>query len=138
MTITKPVEILGAGGRILLGEFRLWDQAPENPDLVRIDLHFAAEVLTALGDSYFEALVEIRLLLESRGLRPRSFGASKTVYPSPLALSMGNGERGYQLELRRPARLKDLVSIFDSDPAVHPVSIEEQRAFYQQWLESFG
>jgi hypothetical protein len=50
--------------------------------------------------------------------------------------SMGSGEQAYRLKLGFPAKIEDLVSIFDCDPKVNPVSVKEQLEFYDKWLKS--
>jgi hypothetical protein len=50
--------------------------------------------------------------------------------------SMGCAEHAYRLKLGRQAKLEDLVEIFATDPEITPVSVEEQRQFYGEWLES--
>lgn len=134
---SKVVEIVSSDGRRTPGEFRLWEESPEDTDKVLLELRFGDRVLTVNRESgFFDALCAVRKTLELEGLRPLCFGASKDVYPSPMIRSMGSGERAYRLTLGRPARTEDLVSVFDADLSVVPVSVEEQEAFYRKWLES--
>src|SRR5258708_5303425 len=101
--MNRPVDIVSSDGQSVAGEFSLWEESPEDPDLVRLELHFAGEVLTAVAGTFFDALTDIRRLLEGRGLRPRCFGASRDVYPSPMIRSMGSGEKAYRLKVGCPA-----------------------------------
>lgn len=134
---SKPVEIVFSDGRIVSGEFTLWEEAPdENPDQVRLDLHFAGETVTAVADTFFDALVDIRKVLEGRGLRPKCFGACQDVYPSPMIRSMGSGEKAYRLKLCCQAKTEDLIPIFAFDPEIIPASVGEQEEFYRKWLKS--
>lgn len=134
--INKQIDIVSRDAQIIDGEFVLWEETPESQDQVRLDLHIADEIITAVADTFFDALVEIRKGLESRGLRPRCFGASRDVYPSPMIRSMGNGEQAYRLKLGCQAKMEDLVPIFASSPEIAPASVEEQEEFYHKWLKS--
>jgi hypothetical protein len=49
-----------------------------------------------------------------------------------MACSMGSGELAYQLTLGQPARRQDLVSVFDADGTVVPVSADVQTAFHEK------
>lgn len=133
---TKPVEIVSSDGRSISGEFTLWEEAPDNPDQVRLDLHFAGEAVTAVADTFFDALADIRKVLEGRELRPKCFGACRDVYPSPMIRSMGGGEQAYRLKPGCQAKMEDLIPIFASEPEINPVSVEEQEEFYRKWLKS--
>jgi hypothetical protein len=133
---TKQIEIVSRDGLTISGEFTLWEEAPENPDQVRLDLHFAGEAVTAVADTFFEALTDIRKALEGRELRPKCFGACRDVYPSPMIRSMGSGEQAYRLKLSCQAKMEDLIPIFASNPEITPVSVEEQEEFYRKWLRS--
>ncbi len=134
--IKKHVDVVSSDGRIINGEFALWEESPENQDQVRLDLHIANEVITAVADTFFDALADLRRRLEDRGLRPKCFGACRDVYPSPMIRSMGSGEQAYRLKLGCQAKMEDLVPIFDSDPEITPASVEEQEEFYNKWLKS--
>jgi hypothetical protein len=133
---TKPVEIVSSDGRSIFGEFTLWEEAPDNPDQARLDLHFAGEAVITVADTFFDALADIRKVLERRGLRPKCFGACRDVYPSPMIRSMGSGEQAYRLKQGCQAKMEDLIPIFGSDPKINPVSVEEQEEFYRKWLKS--
>jgi hypothetical protein len=136
MTENKHVDIISNNGRIINGEFALWEEAPENQDQVRLDLHIANEVITAVADTFFDALADIRRRLADRGLRPKCFGACRDVYPSPMIRSMGSGQKAYRLRLGSQAKMEDLVQIFDTDPEITPASVDEQEEFYGKWLKS--
>jgi hypothetical protein len=136
VTVNKPVDIVTSDGKIVAGEFTLWEEAPDDPDHVRVDLRFADEGVTAVADTFFDALAEIRKVIENKGLRPRCFGASRDVYPSPMIRSMGSGDKAYRLRLGCPAKTEDLVPIFASDPEIIVTSVEGQEEFYQKWPKS--
>ena len=130
------IDLVSRDGHIESGEFILWDEDPDNPDQVRLDLRFAGERIIASADTFFDALAEMRRTLERQGFRPKCLGATKNFYPSPMIRSMGGGEKAYRLRLGCPAKTEDLVSIFDSDRNTDPVSVEEQEEFYRIWLKS--
>jgi hypothetical protein len=114
-----------------------WDEAPEDPDQVKLLLTYETTRLEGCSEEgYFRALCKIRLQLEARGALIVCNGASKNVYPSPMIEAMGCGERAYQLSMGKPALTVDLVSIFDSAPGMVPSTVEEQQKFYNAWLES--
>jgi hypothetical protein len=46
------------------------------------------------------------------------------------------GLKAYRLHLGQQAKNADLVEIFAVGSDVEPVSVEEQRAFFENWLES--
>lgn len=84
----------------------------------------------------FYALCELREKLAEQGLAPCCYGAAENVYPSGMSISMGGGRKAYQLTIGKPARMEDLVDIFESELGLVPVSIEQQRAFFDRWLET--
>ncbi len=49
---------------------------------------------------------------------------------------MGSGLQLYRLKLGEPAKTDHVVSIFASGPDVEPVTVAEQRDFFDQWLVS--
>jgi hypothetical protein len=133
----KPITIWAPDGSTILGEFVLWDESSENLGAVRLELSFNERRIVADSDvGYFDALCKIRTVIEPEGYRLCCFGASKGVYPSGMSRSMGTGDKAYRLEMGKPALAKDLVSIFDTDVSVVPVGSEEQRVFFNMWVES--
>jgi hypothetical protein len=135
-TYTKTVLLSMVTGSTVAGRFEVWEEDPEDEDLVRLSLQFKGHEITRSSDNLFFALNEIRLALQSLGAIPHCYGASKEVYASPMILSMGAGENAYKLRLGIPAKTEDLVNIFDSGPGMTPVDVEEQEQFYALWLQS--
>jgi hypothetical protein len=86
--------------------------------------------------NYFGAFCVVRDELERLGLRPWCYGASRNCYPSRMALDMGDGRLVYKMQPRVPA--SETVSIFDVGDDVDPVTTSEQRAFYNEWLDSLN
>lgn len=110
----------------------------DHSDPTVLILRFAGKEITACEDDLFEAFCTIRKQLESAGLQPLCYGASRDVFPSRMSRDMGEGLKAYRLRAGNPARTKDLVSIFDSGPDIDPASVAEQETYYAQWLKSLG
>ena len=116
----------------------MFDEAPDNPGLVKLTLHFNGQEISSVDDDYFSAMCAIRRVLEQEGALPCCYGASKNVYPSGMSRDMGAGVYAYKLTLGSPAKQADLVSIFDTGPDVVPATVAEQEDFFKRWSQSFG
>jgi hypothetical protein len=79
--------------------------------------------------NYFLAFSNVRECLEEEGLKPVCYGASLNVWPSGMAVSMGQGLKAYRTTIGKRAELSDLVDIFTADPDVIPATVAEQREF---------
>jgi hypothetical protein len=135
----QAVQVLLPDGGRVMGEFRIWEEAPEDQDAVRLELRLDDRELAATTeDGFFEALAALRKQLEPEGFRLECYGCSRRVYPSAMARSMGYGEKAYRLEIGRPAKSADLVSIFDTGPEVEPATLADQAQYYRDWLGSLG
>ncbi|WP_146115696.1 MULTISPECIES: hypothetical protein [Pirellulaceae] len=86
--------------------------------------------------NYFDALCQIREQLELLGWRPRCYGACEDVYPSNMCRDMGQGMVAYRNEIGRPAAQEHLVETFATSSEIEPASVEQQRVFFQRWLQS--
>lgn len=128
------VNLVDTLGRTLKGEFLL----SEEDCPCRLVLRGADWEMEAEDDDYFGALCQIRERVKVDGLVPHCYGASKNVYPSAMSRSMGGAIKAYRFRLGQPAKISDLVCIFDSGPDVEPVSVAQQEAFYKEWLASLG
>lgn len=134
---SKPIDVISNKGQIGAGTLVMWECiSKEEEDQVCLDLAFADQTVSATAETFFEALTEIRKSLEAMELMPICLGARKDVYPSPMILQMGDGDKAYRLKMGRPALMEHLVSIFDSDPDRSPSSIAEQDSYYREWLKS--
>lgn len=89
--------------------------------------------ISAEGENFFYALIELRKELELQDIKLLCKGCSRDVYPSPMILSMGDAEKAYKLTMGKHALKKDLVSIFEPCELDEYASIEEQYAYYEQW-----
>jgi hypothetical protein len=106
----------------------------------------ACRILLSLPDrdiechdrDYFEAFCRIRERLETVGIKPLCYGASRNVFPSGMGRDMGLGLRAYQLKLGCQPTMVDLVNIFERGPDVEPVTVEIQEEFFRTWVESIA
>lgn len=117
-----------------------------------INLHFFGEVIEDVvflrvygqgfeeiniqGSDFFECLLEVRKVLEKQGLFILCKGAMINVSSSRMSKQMGRGIKAYVLEIGKQASFKNLINIFDPAKETEVGSINEQRSFYQRWLES--
>jgi hypothetical protein len=97
---------------------------------------FRGQRIEATAADFFDALCLLREQLAQHGLKPMCWGANRDVYPSGMARDMAQGMSAYRLKIGRQVRLTDLVNIFESGPAVDPVTVAEQRAFFERWEKS--
>jgi len=117
-----------------LAAVRVYDESED----CRIDLAFAGKSFDATAEDFFESFCRIREQLEAIGLKPNCYAADLQSYPSGMSRSMGGGLKLYRLTLGSPARTADLVHMFDSDENVVPGTVDEQRRFFDAWLDSLG
>jgi hypothetical protein len=104
----------------------------------RLTLATGGLVLEATGPDYFEAFCRVREELERHDLRPHCYGASRNVYPSAMGRDMGSGLTAYRFSLGRAARPEDLVFIFETGDDVVPVTVQEQREYFEAWWVSLS
>lgn len=123
-------------GEIISAKFLIWEEAPEDPELVKVSLQFNSREITITDHDYFSALCSIRRVLELEGGLLHCYGASRNVYPSPMSRDMGGGIKAFKLHLGLQAKLSDLVSIFDSGADMSPATVDEQERFHKEWLAS--
>jgi hypothetical protein len=84
----------------------------------------------------FAALQSMREELEAQGVKLLCAGARKDVWPSGMSRDMGGGFKAYVMRFGETAKIKDLVDIFDySDPSLVG-TVQEQRDYFEAWLES--
>ncbi len=63
-------------------------------------------------------------------------GSKLNVYPSRMSSQMSAGVVAYEMVLGRPAESEDVVRIFDFEDENITNNIEEQRDFYNKWIDS--
>src|SRR5690242_5679838 len=86
--------------------------------LCHLTFSYRGRRLDARADDYFEALCQIRLVLDQEKLIPFCYGASLNVYPSGMARDMGSGLKAYRMTMGQHVRSQDLVGIFAEGPDV--------------------
>jgi hypothetical protein len=110
----------------------------EGREIYCISLVRGSEVETAQSEvDFFEALIELRLELETSGALLCCFGASENVYPSGMQRSMGAAILAHKTRLGERGRSENIVNIFEADEAVVPATVEQQARFHRQWADSF-
>lgn len=124
------VELVGPDGTRTTGVFTL----DSSDDACTLRLDYQGKQLAATEADYFEALCTIRRQLEAQGLTPVCYGASRRCFPSGMARDRAAGLKLYKLELGRSLNPVALVSLLGRGSDVEPVSVAEQRAFYQEWV----
>jgi len=110
----------------------VWDE-DEFP-LCTLTLRYAEHEIVAVEDDYFEAMRTIRKQLALDGIVPVCYGASRNCFPSGMSREMGQAILVYRMTMGIQAKTEDLVSIFNSGTDVDPVTVEEQSAFFDEWL----
>lgn len=88
------------------------------------------------GDDLFDALVKLRTQLERHGCQLLCKGARPDVFPSGMSRSMGGGRQAYIMRLGKPARMEDLVDIFDFAAAEQVDVVDAQKEFREKWINS--
>ncbi|MFU2330626.1 hypothetical protein [Pseudomonas sp. NFX98] len=63
-------------------------------------------------------------------------GAKLNVHPSRMSSQMSAGLVAYELHLGRPSESEDSINIFDYEEADITNDIQQQRDFYQCWINS--
>lgn len=91
---------------------------------------------TSSADNVWEALLEVRRQVEGVGVRLGVNGARPDIQPSRMSLQMGGGRRAYQVKLGQPA--DELVDVLAPCPVDAVVTVEEQQAFRNAWMQSLG
>jgi hypothetical protein len=109
-----------------------------SPSSCRIEFRSPTRsAITFRNADFFACLIDLRRMVEKEGGLVLCQGARKDVFPSPKMRSSGS-MAAYSLELTKPASERGRVRIFDPATADEVASVDEQLAFYDQWLESLG
>jgi hypothetical protein len=111
----------------------------ENTPLMAIELSIEELSKTRFeGDDLFSALCNLRLELDKSDIKLLCNGCRIDTYVSRMSRQMGGGRKVYQLTMNKQAGLDSLVDIFGEAPADKIGTVEEQKTFYQKWLDSLG
>ena len=87
-----------------------------------------------LGEGWFDALRELRLVLESEGLRPLCVGSMVNAHQSAMLAIDGYGSVAYLLRRKRSPSVREVAWIFDPAGADDTGTVAEQDAFYEIWI----
>jgi hypothetical protein len=117
-------------------EVTYWNEGNFTRRSCAIHLAFDETTLDATDHDFFRALCVLREQLTTRGLSPLCYGASRNVHPSGMLVDMSNGLRAYRLRIGHRGNA-GIVGIFDAGDDLDIVSVEAQRQFYEEWLQSF-
>lgn len=131
------INILINDSMVQLGELKL--TGPQGaPPFCRIEFSSTERQKLVFDNSdFFECLIDFRRVIEAEGGKILCAGARRDVFPSAMMRSSGC-TTAYCLHLGRAASENDYVHIFDAIPANLVVTVDEQHAFYEQWLASLG
>ena len=132
----KDVNLELPRGVIVPAKFLIWNEAPEDREMVKVSLQFNSREIASTAHDYFSAMCSIRRVLEKENGLLHCYGASRNVYPSGMCRDMGAGMKAYKMQMGSHARLSDLVCIFDTGPDISPATVDEQERFYKEWLAS--
>lgn len=133
---SKTIKLAMNDGKIFDGILKLYEESPDEEEMVLIELLILDDTISVEHDNFFLALQSLRQHLEDKHIQVMCNGAALNVYPSQMQLSMGTGHLAYKLKIGEPARLKDIVNIFEFDNGLRFVKIEEQFSYYNKWLKS--
>ncbi|MBM7569524.1 hypothetical protein [Paenibacillus sacheonensis] len=130
------VSLLVNKTRQVVGKLVLSDESPVDPEMVFLQLSFEGNTITSQSENYFTALQLLRVKLEERNTQILCNGAAINIYPSRMQLEMGVGRLAYKLHHSVPAKMADVIDIFDLDDELEFVTVTEQTNYYQQWMNS--
>ena len=129
--------VLKQGQSLLEGTLLHYEsEEAESPCVV--ELRFAERTISGKSGDFFDALVQVRKTMEKENVLLLVYGASKNVWPSAMARSMGAGLRAYKMTMGRQALTTDLVEIFAPGPDVQPCTVAEQEKYKDEWFASLG
>jgi hypothetical protein len=92
--------------------------------------------IECININYFECLIDFRKKLADLYYRTLCNGARLDSYVFPKDLQMVNGDMVFLLNHREIPDEHDWVSIFDYAEAKSIASIEDQKKYYESWLDS--
>lgn len=86
----------------------------------------------------FQCLCEAREYLRNYDTILLCNGARLDAYPSRMSRQMSGGLAIYISTMGRPNSEGDMVDLFGEAPAERIATVEEQRQFHRNWLDSLG
>lgn len=91
MSEKKNIQLYKNEGKLIEGIIEIFEEAPDNEDLVLIELTIEGTKISYHGENFFQALQALREHLEEQHIQIICNGAAINVFPSPMQLSMGTG-----------------------------------------------
>jgi hypothetical protein len=119
------------------GEMATIEASSPGRDKCALTITYRGKTVQAESLDYFEALLEVRKLMEQDHLIPFCYGASLNVYPSGMSRDMSQGMVAYRMTLGRSTTREDLVRIFDAGADVIPAFVAQQKEYFDEWKNSF-
>lgn len=133
---SKTIKLAMNDGKIFEGMLKLYEASPDDEEMVLIELLILGDTISFKHENFFLALQSLRQHLEDKHIQVMCNGAALNVYPSTMQLSMGTGRLAYKVKFGEPAKLKDVVDIFEFDNSLRFVKIEEQFSYHIRWSKS--
>ena len=109
----------------------------EIKDEINLKIEIERTIYFSKSDNIFDSVVELRKKLELKNIYLLCNASVINVYPSGMQKEFG-GTKAYKLQMGKQATLSDVVDIFDYDSELKISSVEEQKEFYENWIESLG
>ncbi|MFK3774185.1 hypothetical protein [Pseudomonas sp. NPDC089406] len=103
-------------------------------DPPKMVLEVDGNISTGEGRSLIHCLASLRE--QNPHIKFLCKGSKLNVYPSRMSMQMSSGMLAYELTLGEYALIKDIINIFDYDDSNIAQSFEQQKAFFEEWLES--
>lgn len=133
---SKTIKLAMNDAKIFEGMLKLYEASPDDEEMVLIELLILGDTISFKHENFFLALQSLRQHLEDKHIQVMCNGAALNVYPSTMQLSMGTGRLAYKVTFGEPAKLKDVVDIFEFDNSLRFVKIEEQFSYHIRWSNS--
>lgn len=138
LTVTSWYDLQTVEVQLVSGDLRdrgllHWRLVEEDIPQYHIDLEAAHGHWKGEGADLFEALVKVRLQLESVGWLIAVQGARLDTYPSGMARDMGGGEWVYVLDRGRDATLADRVDTLASAEVEKLATVADQERYFRDW-----
>ncbi|MBQ6946055.1 MAG: hypothetical protein IJN43_17300 [Ruminococcus sp.] len=113
------------------------DEFDDIKETISLFVDINGKKITAESDNCFNAMVKIRRQLETVHQQLMCKGARRDVYPSPMQMRMGECREAYMLSMGKPARLNQIVNIFDVENEISIcTTVDEQERYYAEWVQS--
>lgn len=133
---SKSIKLAMNDEKIFEGMLKLYEASPDDEEMVLIELLILGDTISFKHENFFLALQSLRQHLEDKHIQVMCNGAALNVYPSTMQLTMGTGRLAYKVKFGEPAKLKDVVDIFEFDNSLRFVKIEEQFSYHIRWSNS--